>query len=333
MKLQTIILKDHDFLKGNFEGTMVTADFKLILEKNKTKGVFESDIIDTIVFKDLVASWNGKTSENSSIELQVKIKGNDMWSKWFTYGKWSDKGNNIGSKNKQQDNLGKVKIDVIKTQPEVKGTGLKFRIILNRTDINFESPNVRLLAFTFSPYIVNNTKDFEACEIDIDVPKRSQMTIPDIGKVICSPTSVSMIMEYFGFAEETVTVANGCKDNGIGIYGNWSYNMAYAGERGFDAYVRRCESINDIKEEIIEGIPVVASIKTSTADELEGAPQAYKSGHLLVVRGFTKKDGEEYIIVNDPAAREKETVRREYKLNQFMQAWSKIIYVIILQQT
>lgn len=328
MKLQTIILKDQDFFKGNFNDTLVTKDYKLILKEDKTTGIFESDIIDTIVFKDLVASWNGKTSENSTIELQVKIKSNNLWSKWFTYGKWSDKGNNIGSQKEQQDPLGKVKIDVIKTQPGVIGTGLKFRIILNRTDINFESPYVRLLAFTFSPYNANDTKDFEACEIDIDVPMRSQMTIPDIGKVICSPTSVSMIMEYYGFIEDTITVANGCKDNGLGIYGNWSYNMAYTGERGFEAYVKRCESINDIKEEIIKGIPVVASIKTSTADELEGAPQAYKSGHLLVVRGLTNRNGINYVIVNDPASKEVENVRREYKLIQFEKAWANIIYVI-----
>ena len=46
-------------------------------------------------------------------------------------------------------------------------------------------------------------------------------------------------------------------------------------------------------------------------------------------QGFTIKDGEEYVIVNDPAAKEVETVRREYKVSEFERAWNRIIYVLV----
>ena len=42
-----------------------------------------------------------------------------------------------------------------------------------------------------------------------------------------------------------------------------------------------------------------------------------------MVRGFTWKDGVEYVIVNDAAAPDNESVRREYKANQFADAWVK----------
>ena len=32
--------------------------------------------------------------------------------------------------------------------------------------------------------------------VDLDVPERSQMIVPVIGSVICSPTSLSMVLEY-----------------------------------------------------------------------------------------------------------------------------------------
>ena len=41
--------------------------------------------------------------------------------------------------------------------------------------------------------------------------------------------------------------------------------------------------------------------------------------------------GEVYIVVNDPAGKNNESVRRKYKLNEFLIAWSKsnnAMYVI-----
>lgn len=328
MGYNTIVLKGKDFSNGIHNNIQISQNNNLILKDGETKGFFESEIINTIGFKDLVASWNGHTTENSSIELQIKIKKNNNWSEWFTYGKWSDKGYNKGSISNQKDDIVKVLVDVIKTQSGEKAANLKYKIVLERSDINIESPNIRLVVFTFTPYEKVIHDEFKSCEIDINVPQRSQRIVPEIGSVICSPTSLSMIMEYLGVNEETIAVAKGVKDNGAGVYGNWAYNVAYAGERGFESYVRRCESINDIKKILLEGTPVAASIKTNSQEELDGSFCAHKYGHLLVIRGFTEKDGLDYVIVNDPAAPDNEKVRQEYKLDQFNKVWSKIIYVV-----
>lgn len=154
------------------------------------------------------------------------------------------------------------------------------------------------------------------------------MIVPEIGNVICSPTSLSMVLEYYGQNMDTEEVAANVLDNGPNIYGNWSYNASYAGTMGLDAYVARFSSVNEIKEKIAEGIPVIASIKTNSEKTLEGAPQTYPSGHLIVIRGFIEKDGEEYVIVNDPASPEVKNVRREYKLSGFETAWNKVVYIL-----
>ena len=63
---------------------------------------------------------------------------------------------------------------------------------------------------------------------------------------------------------------------------------------------------------------------------IENAPIT-TAGHILVVRGFEKKDGIDYVVVNDPAGKSNESVTRRYKLSEFENAWhrgSNIMYVI-----
>ena len=137
-----------------------------------------------------------------------------------------------------------------------------------------------------------------------------------------------MVMAYYGVVEETEKVAMGTIDNGLSIYGNWSYNVAYAGEKGFDAFVLHCKGFESIYAYLSKGMPVVATIKIKEKEALEGALQAYPSGHLIVITGYEVRNGVPYVLVNDPATSQIDGVARAYKLDQFMSAWKNIIYVI-----
>lgn len=331
MNKNTIVLRRKAFLKGSRQHTFITDNYEIILEDNQKYGTYESDVINTINFSELVASWNCSTSKQSFIEVQIKIQANGKWSQWFSYGKWSDNGNNHGSISNQNDSLGNMNVDVISTQENYHGTALKFKIILVKDNESVKSPKVNLIAITLTPLKENNeviTPGFLNGSVDIEVPVKSQMVVPEIGNRICSPTSVAMLMSYYGLEIETLDVANGCKDNGSDMYGNWSYNMAYAAEQDFECYVMKCNSIEELRDLILEGKPVAASIKTKNKDDLEGSVMAYPSGHLLVVRGFNYKDGESYIIVNDPAAPVVDQVKRQYRINEFNKVWNKYIYVV-----
>lgn len=325
----TLINKNEDFYNGFGKGLNINNTGEMVLEENSLEGIYESPIVNTREFKDLIGSWNGEAEDRSEIELSIQIKQNEVWSRWFSYGKWWSS-SNTGSIKDQKDNIAFMDVDLIKVLDELNADGFRYRVSLRREEINIPTPKIRLVSVTLN---LNNSESqapetSKEWEIELDLPQRSQMIVPKIGNVICSPTSLSMALEYYGYSEETEEVAKGAFDNGAEIYGNWSYNVAYAGSKGFTAYVARFTSLEQIKAMISQGKPLVASIRTKTAEELQGAPQAYPGGHLIAIRGFKLKDGAQYIIVNDPAALDNESVRREYLSEQFLKAWNGVVYII-----
>lgn len=324
-----IVNKVEDFKEGERENTKVNDEGEIVLEDSFLQGKYTSPIMSTEKFNELVASWNVDTPEGTEIELTVKVKIEDQWTTWFSYGKWSQN-ENRGSIKGQSDKTAKMSIDTLEVLYGKDAEAIVYSIELTRKDTNTFSPKVKsiFLALKLRDEVQKVVALDKEYLIELDVPERSQMVIPEIGNVICSPTSLSMVLEYYGHNIDTEEVAEYVLDQEANIYGNWSYNVAYAGTKDINSYVARFASIDEIKEMISQGIPVIASIKTKSDNALVGAPQAYPSGHLLVVRGFRVKDGEEYIIVNDPAAPEVDTVRREYKVSQFERAWSKIVYIL-----
>lgn len=93
-------------------------------------------------------------------------------------------------------------------------------------------------------------------------------------------------------------------------------------------------TIEGLKYEVSRGYPVGVSVRYTNDPEddrypyVENAP-GITPGHLIVVRGFTTIDGEEYVIVNDSFAPDDSTVRRLYRLEEFDKAWSnRAAYII-----
>ena len=320
--------KGLDFTSGICNGVRLNSKAQLELEDSILNGIYTSPEISTSYFTNLVGTWNVETPEGTEVEVLFQVRSEAEWSMWFSYGKWSSE--KRASFKDQKDHIALMDIDTIIILGGKAADGLKYKVIMSRNSIETSSPKLSAISAALK---LSDNDDEIIVEGDkwlreLEVPERSQMVIPEIGNIICSPTSVAMVMEYYGVNLPTEEVAEGVYDSGANIYGNWSFNVAYAGSKGFDAYVERYSSSAGIKNLIAKTMPVVASIRTKEKDDLIGAPQAYPSGHLIVVRGFTVKNGEEYIIVNDPAAPNHETVRREYKLSDFEKAWSGIVYIL-----
>ena len=126
-----------------------------------------------------------------------------------------------------------------------------------------------------------------------------------------------------------------CFDYDYEAFGNWLFNVAFASSLGYESFVEY-GNLKSLKREIYSGYPVAVSVKyTNDINNLEypyieNAPIT-TAGHILVVRGFEKKDGIDYVVVNDPAGKSNESVTRRYKLSEFENAWhrgSNIMYVI-----
>lgn len=158
-----------------------------------------------------------------------------------------------------------------------------------------------------------------------------------IANSICSATSIAMILNYYGTNIVPEQSAWGVYDYKYDGFGNWPFNTAYASSFGYKTYVDY-STIEGLKREIYYGHPVAVSAQYKNSANVkanlpvvDGAPIESTYSHLIVVCGFTKENGTDYIIINDPAAANNDGVRVKYRLDQFEAAWGRsgnIAYVI-----
>ena len=128
------------------------------------------------------------------------------------------------------------------------------------------------------------------------------MDVPEIGGSICSATSLSMVLLYHGEKGlDVADVAWGVRDYGAGKFGNWAFNVAYAGELGYNAYIDYFD-IDAIKYAVSTGHPIVSSIRVKAGQlAASGYPNYTTNGHLLCVVGYEEKNGKKWLLINDPA--------------------------------
>lgn len=327
LQKNTLILNHNDFINYTFVSCSLSSGGEVLLDEGESFGEMISRMIDLPSFRQLVVSWNSTTYENTNIEVWIRVRKESSWSQWFSYGKWTTNGYNTGSFSGQKDAFARLDVDQLQLIDGF-GDGIQVKVELTRKNESILSPKIRMLAVSITPEKPPIIELYQNQEVQLAVPKREQLNVDGIGNIICSPTSLAMVMEYYGINESTRKVANSTVDNGTSIYGNWSYNVAYAGEKGLEAYVEYCDSINDVQSYVLSGVPIVASIKLKNKEDLEGSFQAYPSGHLVVITGFTRHNGRDCILVNDPATDNVESVPRIYYMDEFIKAWRNIIYVV-----
>lgn len=316
------ICEGKDLYENEIENLIMSGEY-LKLTKNCNEGFLVTPVIEVPKFTQISPSWNSKTTSDSSIELLIRIKIGENWTGYISYGIWSTDGNNRGISENQSDDLVNVTVDRIFVYNDKFADAVQIKIVFRGNE-----PKVRLIAFT-----TDSDEEEDAVgdylKIIDNVPRISQIASGHKDShSICSPTSVTMVLKYYGIPVELNDVTNGTFDTGSELYGNWPQNSAYAGEQGMRVYTKKCTSINAVKNFIARGIPVVASVVSKEKEALDGAISAFPSGHLMVVVGFKMIDGVEYIVVNDPAANSDGEVRKDYKLDQWVNVWRHYIYVI-----
>jgi hypothetical protein len=304
----------------------------------------------------LIASWNAMAPVNTWVEVSVRARRGTKAGSWDVVARWADadRGFRRRSLGSQEDDLTSVNVDTVVGNGRRGLASWQVRISLMRRAGTDRTPTVRSASIMTSRVpdrdTVATSRTSMRRGVDLKVPRYSQMvhqgTYPQWdngGEAWCSPTSTAMILgfwkagpkrKFLGWIPDgtpqkpVVHAARYVYDYTYDGAGNWPFNTAYAGARGLDAYVTRLRSLREAERYIKAGIPLVASVAFDSG-ELTGAPISSTNGHLMVIRGFTKRGD---VIVNDPAAGSRKTVRRVYDRAQFENAWipasSGTVYVM-----
>lgn len=316
------ICENSELSKNQLNNVKMMGDFAELSE-NVEEGCVETNVIETEGFKEITPSWNSRTDKDSSVELFIKLRVENVWTPYISYGIWSTDGNNIGVKEHYSDDVIEVTEDKILVKNDKLGDAVQIKVVMKG-----KNSKLKLIAFSTD---AGEDEPVEGNYLRIleNVPFISQLASGHKdAHVICSPTSLTMTLKYHGKDVNLDQVTRGTYDTGNDAYGNWPQNVAFAGELGMRAYTKRCKSINPVKNFIARGIPVVASVTMKEKEELDGAISAFAGGHLMVVVGFDVNDGIEYVVVNDPAANTNTEVRKYYRLDQWIKVWRHYIYAV-----
>lgn len=301
---RSICLFANEF-KGKGENVRFYND-GLTLTPDATYGVFVSDEIPCDEFDVMIASWNCK-SYGGKVKISVSPDGEE----WFTWGMWSS-AQGVSASDGKKGESGELDIDILTFNE--KHSSFIFKAELERGEL---APVLHSVSFA-----VNTEKGRLPVTEDLfaenKVNTRIQGTVPVIGGRICSPTSVSMAMEFLGVDMPMQDVAGCVYDNGAEIYGNWSYNASFPGEMGFNSFFDLYDE-EALKYALSCGFPVVCSIKVQQGQLAQsGYPDRRTNGHLVLATGYITKNANTWIYINDPAV---PSGKITVLLSEFMTIW------------
>ena len=294
-------------------GLQVVGD-TLTLPEGANEGQWTSQALSVRPFTELVPSWNARTGQEGGVSLEVRVGvGVGEWSRWYSFGRWSA-GEDRRSATDQKDAFGEILTDLLRLKRPaqsfqyrvtLQGPGTELRLLAFDTSLGARAPE--------APSAVSP----QAAGRVLEVPQRSQLLLGPGGDAWCSPTSLSMILGFYGVNQDPRDIARGVHDWTYDGTGNWPFNTAYAAEQGFRAVVTRLPDLRAAEPYLQRGIPLAVSLGWKRG-ELPGAALAASSGHLMVLVGF---DAQGNPVLNDPAAPDDRGVRRSYPRAAFEKLW------------
>jgi Peptidase_C39 like family len=313
---------DFDCRGGQFLGFTSFSKFERSKGESPGELVLTSPVIEAALkWDELIASWNVEKTDATYLKVEARALYADHATKYFVMGKWSAQADRFPRECvlQQKDEDGDVSTDtLILRQPTQR---FQIRLTLGgegnlKPKLKFLGISVTDTTATLQPLPPNHS----AWGKTIPVPERSQMAYPN-GKVLCSPTTVSMIMTYWAkrlkrpeMDKDVPEVVKAVYDANWKGTGNWPFNMAYAGSYpGVRAYVTRMSDLAELEDWIAAGVPVGLSL---CYDRLRGKGPG-PNGHLVVCVGFTPEGDP---IINDPGT--SKNVRKIFPRKNLLYAWA-----------
>lgn len=316
----------YDLIDLNESSNIKLENNKLVkIDNEKPNAKYKSIPIHINEFSELVMTFNSNKLTKGTISYNLYLGNDKKMSDSFTMG--IDLAGNYRSMSNQEQDFGKVSIDTLINKQPLENKKIVLEVLINSSNDVF----IKNLSVTTKQYKKELTYNEEnLIEKVIDVPPINQLSVDNIGNLICSPTSVTMVLNYYRKDAKQLDVSSEVKDHGAnGIYGNWTFNASYAGTYdGLTSRVEYIHNFDDVVNYIKNDIPVIFSITTNKIEDLDNSIMAFPAGHLIVLIGFEKINDKWYGIFNDPAEYKDELVLRKYDMDQMLKVWKQYTYII-----
>ena len=279
------------------------------------------EIVARIHWDQLIASWNAETPDGAYLKIEARAIYPAGPTKYYTMGLWSTNPSRCPRESvlHQKDADGDVATDTLM----LKRPWDRFQIRLTLGGDHGQRPKLKFLGLDLTDSTVQSSvlpSNPQALGKTLSVPQRTQMDYPN-GRVLCSPTTVSMIMAYWARQLKRPELDHDVPEIADAIYdakwkgtGNWPFNTAYAGSYpGIRAYVTRMSDLAEVEDWIAAGVPVGLSVCADRLHHRGPGP----NGHLVVCVGFTENGDP---VVNDPGS--SRIIRRVYPRKDLLYAWA-----------
>lgn len=277
-------------------------------------------------FDEILLSWNCRVDPPGGLYVILSVSADGSGWHDFGYQIWGglnpdSVGFNVFPKTIQD--VGKVDVDVIRLTKSMRYYKFSSAMYAGETGwFSFDRISVCYTANKANPADYRKFKPIveKIRPVELAIPFKSQDWLPDsIAGLTCSPTSVTMVLNYHGFDYTSEEVAAAVYDPFDSLYGNWPYNAEAAYLLGLNkCWIGRHNSFGELARELNDGIPVVISIAVGEGQRIINAPYKQTEGHLIVVRGF---DNTGKVLVNDPAADNANDGMLAYDLGELTDAW------------
>ncbi|MFI7429478.1 peptidase C39 family protein [Micromonospora sp. NPDC049836] len=320
--------------------------------------------------EEIVPSWTGDTPAGGWLRVELRgWVGKQPGTAWYDLGHWAADESSLhrSSVPGQADPDARVAVDTLVVAGTAV-TGWQLRVTLFRPAGAADGPVLRTVGAVASASAAAATPPTTGVGPNpadpaagagsaaaaargrvLDVPRYAQRLHAGGetrwgggGDSWCSPTSVSMVLDFWGAGPTpdryawvdppghrpvVVHAARHCYDHAYAGAGNWAFNTAYAGRHGVDAFVTRLRGLAEAERFIAAGIPLIVSA-AFTREQVPGLDYDTR-GHLMVLVGFTAEGDP---VLNDPYAPDDDGVRRTVPRAPFETAWQGgsggIAYVI-----
>lgn len=278
----------------------------------------------------VVPFWNAKLPSGTWVEISIDLLSGGKRIK-IPMARWDGLSRNtsyprLNTKNFMRD------VDTLHLKQRTGKLNLRLKLHSHKG----RYPRLSLAGLTWAGKTAPHKSPDRLPHISLACPAISQFEAPlGLAPRLCSPASLAMALS--SQLDETVSLMETARkiyDPGSGLYGNWSFAVAYAGQRlnqshpFFGAALCFMSGWSDCIPFLKKKIPIVLSLKFGHG-RLPGSPIPKTPGHLVLLRGFTKKG---MALVHDPAGQTSITVPCVYSANALGRAWAasgRLAYVLI----